>query len=124
VISAMPTRDASSFLFINFSPLVMPIWLFGCKRCAWHAATDVKQQLYQGKGHAMKISHASDPEATKTLKFSALFWYRNAGVSQNSTDAGCDTGALASWSQPSWGGMNPSCGEVRFTYTDFIKPTQ
>jgi len=87
----------------------------------WHAATDVKQLFCKGKGHAMKISHASGQEAAKTLKFGALFWYIKAGVSQNSTEAGCDTQAHIMQSQPDRGGMNPSCGEVRYKNTDLIK---
>jgi hypothetical protein len=66
----------------------------------------------------MKISHASRPEAAKTLKLGALFWYRKAGVSQNSTDGGCDTGALASRSLSGQGGMNPSCKALSHKNTD------
>ena len=102
----------------------MPIWLFGCKRCVWHAATDVKQLFRKGKGHAMKFSHASGHEVAKTLKFGALFWYIKAQVSQNSTEACRDTQGQATQSQPCRGGMNPSCGEVGYKNTDLTKVIQ
>ncbi len=72
----------------------------------------------------MKISQVSRPEAAKTLKFGALFWYIKAGVSQNSTDAGCDTLAHTMQIQSDRGGTNPSCGEVRYKNTDLIKVIQ
>jgi hypothetical protein len=72
----------------------------------------------------MKISQASGPEAAKTLKFSALFWYRKAGVSQNSTAIACDTTVHGSQSQPAGGGMNPSWLEYPSKNTDLIKVIQ
>jgi hypothetical protein len=69
----------------------------------------------------MKISQASGREVAKTLKFGALFWYRKTGVSQNSTAACGDTGALASGSLPAWGGMNPSCKALAHKNIDLNK---
>jgi hypothetical protein len=72
----------------------------------------------------MKISHASGQEAAKTRKFSALFWYITARVSQISTEAACDTPAHPKQSQPDRGGMNPSCGESSYKNSDLIKGIQ
>jgi hypothetical protein len=72
----------------------------------------------------MKISQASGREVAKTLKCGALFWYRKTGVSQNSTAARGDTGALASRSPPGWGGMNPSCKALGHKNIDLNKAIQ
>jgi hypothetical protein len=55
----MPITDASSFLFIFISPLVMPYWLLkiGVQRSIAEVASGRKRQFYLGKGHAMNFPH-------------------------------------------------------------------